>query len=331
MTTVRRNSLEQDLQLIRKRPDGYYMPIFAQGGGSKIFWSYAGRTRAAAEAAIRQMHQPTKPAAGLPPAEKKRFVRLLRNFRTAESAAFNQKSKIGFYTDYPWRFSGANRDNPTAELFDAGGLRYEFIQSEQILAGDLRQYAAIFCPGGFGYFLNAAMGRRFMEYVRAGGGLFGFCAGAFFPLKNYLGLCASSFAYFREQGFADVLLHPRDPLAAGIAGAQTPVCYALYPQPAFLRPYTIRIKMKRCNGPLLIPRGRDVAAAWFDSTEKFSPIIRANYGRGRVVLVSPHPDAGMAEILKTTGEANLMANLKLFKNIALFCAGCGQPPAQKSN
>ncbi len=320
---VRRNELEQDIKLIRKCPDGYYMPIFAQGGGSKIFWSHAGRTRAAAEQAVRRMHQPTKPAGGLAPPQRRRLAGMIRGFRAAETAAFNRREKIGFYTDYPWRFSGANRANPTAELFDIAGLNYEFIQSEQILAGEMRRYAAVFCPGGFGYFLNAAMGRRFRDYVRAGGGLFGFCAGAFFPLKDYLGLCDSTYVYFREQGFADVLLDPADPLARGLAGSAARVCYALYPRPAFLRRYTVRLKIKRCNGPLLVRRGRDIAPAYFDSTEKYAPIIRAGCGKGRVVLVSPHPDAGLAEILKATGEANLADTVKLFKNIALFCAGRG--------
>lgn len=323
MSVIRRNSLKQDLQLIRKRADGYYMPIFAQGGGAKIFWSYAGRTRAAAESAVRKMHQPTKPAVGLAPDQKQQFALIIKKFRAAETATFNKKYKIGFYTDYPWRFSGANRDNPTTELFDISGLKYEFVESEQILAGQIKQYAAIFFPGGFGYFFNATMARRIKGYVRAGGGLFGFCSGAFFPLKNYLGLCDSTYVYFREQGFADVLLNPRDPLALGMKGSQRPVCYALYPKPTFLRNYTLRMKIKRCNGPLLVRRGRDIAPAYFDSTEKYSPIIRADYGKGRVVLVSPHPDNSMAEILKATGEDNLIDTLKLFKNIALFCAGYG--------
>jgi hypothetical protein len=96
-----------------------------------------------------------------------------------------------------------------------------------------------------------------------GGGFFGFCAGAFLPLKTGIGLCKSTFAYLREQGYPNVLLNPDDPIAQGIESTRRKATYALFPKPLFLRPCIVKMRMLRCNGPLIIPQGKEYKAEIF--------------------------------------------------------------------
>jgi hypothetical protein len=167
------------------------------------------------------------------------------------------------------------------------------------------------------------MGARFRAYIGNGGGFIGFCAGAFLPLKDSLGLCASTFLYLREVGFPDVILNPRDPVAPGIESTKNPVCYAHFRQPAAQRKHTVRIQMLRANGPLIIPRGKDRAVGYFDSNGNYAAILRTAYGKGRIIAVGPHPDCGLKKMLEATNERNAMENIKLFKNMVLYCARIG--------
>jgi len=309
---------------LRKMKGAWYAPYSPPGGSTKVFWTYAGKTRREAEACVKAQALSTR-APALPPDVKQRIWEALATFRKSESAAFNKDSRIAFYTDLPHRFSGKNVHNPTREMLDCCGLRHDFISTEQILAGELASFQVLFCPGGFGYFPSQKMRRRLREFVSGGGGYIGFCAGAFLPLKGFADLCESTFAYFREQGFPDVLLNQKDPIATGIESTARPVCYALYAPPRKQRKCMIRIKMHRGNGPLLIASGRDRAVGYFDSTEGYSPIIRATCGEGRVVSFSTHPDCAMAKLLAATNEENVVANLKLFKNAVLYCARITKP------
>lgn len=303
---------------IKKKKDGYYFPVYAQGGGTRVFWSFAGKTLAEAKKRVKSAGAPTKNEP-LKPAVRKRVWGAIEAYRKQDAARFNKTPGIAFYTDHAYRFSGANKNNPTAELLDACGLRYGFVNTEQILAGELDGYRVLFCPGGFGYFPNKKMAETMRSFVKQGGGFIGLCAGAFLPLKDFLGLCDSTYAYFREQGFPDVLLNPRDPVAKGCERSVPPVTYALSKKTPSQRKCTIRIKMFRANGPLLVAQGRDKAVGYFDSTEDYAPVIRSTYGKGRVVSFSTHPDCSMRVMLEQTSEQNVLENAKLFKNAVLWC------------
>jgi hypothetical protein len=315
---IRTQSLD-DIKKIRKKEDGYYVPIYSQGGGAKLFWSYAGKKH---EDAVNMIKNQQKPTIGgiLPAKQKKALLKTLNAHRSAESAEFNKSCKMAFYTDYPWRFSGENSVNPTAQLFDTIGLKYDFVDSKDIIAGKLDEFTVLFCPGGFGYFPLPEVTEQIKAFVKKGGGFFGFCSGAFLPLKTGIGLCKSTFAYLREQGYPNVLLNPDDPIAQGIESTRRKATYALFPKPSFLQPCTVTMRMLRCNGPLIIPQGKDKAAGYFDSTEKYSPIVRATYGKGRVVAVSTHPDCDPVKMVENTSFENLIANYKLSKNIILYCS-----------
>ncbi len=316
---IRTQSLD-DIQKICKKDDGYYVPTYSQGGGAKLFWAHAGGTH---EDAVNMIKNQQKPTIGgiLPEKQKKALLKSLNAHLSAESAEFNKSCKMAFYTDYPWRFSGENSINPTAQLFEAIGLKYYFIDSKDIIAGKLNEYDVLFCPGGFGYFPLPEITKQIKSFVKKGGGFFGFCAGAFLPLETGIGLCKSTFSYLREQGYPDVLLNTKDPIAQGIESTKRKATYALFSKPSFLKPYKVTIRMMRCNGPFIVPQGRDKASAYFDSTEKYSPIVRATYGKGRVVAVSTHPDCDPVKMIENTNFENLIANYKLTKNIILYCSG----------
>ncbi len=316
---LRINSLKDDLRRMQKRRDGWYYPIYSQGGGAKVFWRKSGETLAAARRALVQDYALTT-SLPVPDAMKHRILNALARFREKETRNFNRDFRIAFYTDFPERFNGELSSNPTRALFEAIGLAYDYVGSREIAAGKLAEYKVVFCPGGFGYFATRQISEAVRAFVKEGGGFFGFCAGAFWPLKGHLSLCESRFVYFREVGYTDVILSGKDPLAQGIKNTKN-VVYSLYQTPFSQKDYNRRIQMYRANGPLLVRKGRDEASAYFDSSEKYAAIVRSTYGRGRVVAVSTHPDCCVMTTIAKTNLENVICNYKLTKNIALYCAG----------
>ena len=125
------------------------------------------------------------------------------------------------------------------------------------------------------------MSRRLREFVENGGG-FGVCAGAFLPLRESMGMCESTSAYFRERGFPMVNLNPDDPVARGVPSTTRLACCACK--------HTTRLVVMRANGL-------------------------------RIVVFSVHPDCDMSRLLEATSEANVVANARLFKNAVLYCGG----------
>lgn len=318
---VRRHSLEHDLRNLRRSKDGWYRTLYSLAGGARPFRVFLGSTRAEAERALRAQYRIAQDPP-LPTAVDRRVRRAMGAFRKRDLERFNKAHKVAFYTDYPERFSGAQgRNYATTRAFDLTGARYDLVSSETVLEGGLTAYAMVFAPGGFGYFPGPEIKRAFRNYVRNGGGFLGFCAGGFFPLREQLGLLSSSFAYFREQGFPYIIMNPRDPLARGLRSTVGQVTYAHAPMRPAQRHCTLRLRMFRGNGPLFKVRGRDRAVAYYDTTEDYAAVIRGRFGAGRVVASGPHPDCTMTKLLESTGEQNLIENLKLMKNMILYGAG----------
>jgi len=175
-------------------------------------------------------------------------------------------------------------------------------------AGVLDQFDAVIFPGGSGSEEAAALGeegrRMVRKFVESGGGYVGICAGAFLATAKYdwsLGLInAKTFTgkqyvpgvgeksmWFRGSG--NVLMELTDK-GKEILGDVSGV-----------------VELRYANGPILSPASQEnlpeyVPLAFFRTEiAKYEPqkgtmidtpaIIASEFGRGRVIAISPHPEA----------------------------------------
>ena len=167
---------------------------------------------------------------------------------------------------------------------------------EEINAGVLDEFHVVLFPGGSGTKQGEALGgtnrNELRRFVRRGGGYVGICAGAYLATTDYpwsLGIIdakPNSRQWNRGRGVVEIELTER---GRQILGAAEP-----------------RYEVRYHNGPIFVP-AHDPDLKSFQTLARFktevaegsarkgtmidSPaIICGNFGRGRVVLFSPHPD-----------------------------------------
>jgi len=139
-------------------------------------------------------------------------------------------------------------------------------------------------------------------------------------MRGGLGLLAATYDYFRETGIARVNINPADPIAYGLKSVARKPIYALYQLPGEARRYTVRISMLRGNGPLMIACGTTAkVVGYYDGNKPYAAVVRGQYGSGRVVVFSAHPDAAVSDIARLASPADAVENLKIVKNAILYC------------
>ena len=317
---------------IVKKDGSYFIEFEAQGGTKKIL-SPAGKTLREARQFLTSMMSLNKNTWRMKerPIDEAKIERQALAFRAAETRRFNASRKIALVTDSPERFLPLKDGglNPTAAMITHNGFAYDVITSAEVEAGALGSYSVALFPGGFGYIPTPRLAKQIGDFVRGGGGYLGLCAGAFLPFPPChgiqgagLGLISGGYEYFREHGIADVIMDPTDPLAKGIESTKPEVVYALYRKPVVARRHTVRIQMLRGNGPLMLAQGKTRVVGYFDSSLPYAAIVRGEYGRGRIVVSSVHPDIVVADFAgKLATPADALANRKLAKNAILYCGG----------
>ena len=192
------------------------------------------------------------------------------------------------------------------------GCRVERLGPEDLRAGCLAAFDAVVFPGGSGSGQAKAIGpggrSNVQSFIADGGGYIGICAGAYLALDNYewslrlLPLDSFDRSHWR-RGNATLGIELE---AAGVS---------LFPEAEE------RMDIEFRQGPLMRPsenlEDREPAEvlAWFKSgvgrngadpnTMIDTPaIVRGRFGKGRVLLFSPHPEKteGLEEWLRTAIE-----------------------------
>jgi putative intracellular protease/amidase len=190
----------------------------------------------------------------------------------------------------PKRLERAFRDQPGSWL--------ERVGPAEIQAGALRQFDVLICPGGSAHVqaraLTPAGCREIRDFVAAGRGYVGFCAGAYLAASNYtwsLGILDANVVdrahWQRGKGLVQIELTPEGQRLLGATATTFEVRYA--------------------NGPLLEPGGRpdvpDFAPLAYyrgEVAKNGAPkgvmpntpaMVAGTWGRGRVFVSSPHPES----------------------------------------
>jgi glutamine amidotransferase-like uncharacterized protein len=167
---------------------------------------------------------------------------------------------------------------------------------EEINAGVLDEFQLVLFPGGSGTKQGEALGGtnrdELRRFVHRGGGYIGICAGAYLATTDYpwsLGIIdakPNTHQWKRGRGVVQIELTDRGRQILGVEG--------------------LRYEVRYHNGPILVPAHAPELNG-FQTLARFkteiaegsarkgvmidSPaIISGNFGKGRVVLFSPHPD-----------------------------------------
>jgi len=211
-------------------------------------------------------------------------------------------------------------------VYDAGGvgkrgprnLDRVFSKTKSILRrvgvadisdGVLGQFDMVIFPGGSGSKQAAALGKEgkdtVKEFVEAGGGYVGICAGAFLAASNY----SWSLAISNHKTFCETI----DVSGIGrksmwFRGGSAPVTMELTDEGrTILGDFEGVFEVRYQNGPIMSPMGREglgnfrSLAHFRSEVSKYKPqegtmintpaVIVGEYGNGRVLCISPHPES----------------------------------------
>jgi glutamine amidotransferase-like uncharacterized protein len=198
-------------------------------------------------------------------------------------------------------FDGAGVSQQVGKLLEVLGtfpdVRVERVTVEQVTAGKLAQFDVVLHPGGSGSGQGKALGdagrAKEQEFIRQGGGYVGVCAGAYLASCDYdwslhvLDAKVVDRAHW-ARGFGDVVVrvHPPGQTLLGARGEQSTIYYH--------------------QGPLLapgekadVPDYEPLATYVTEIARNGAPegvmpgttaIARGEYGAGRVICFSPHPE-----------------------------------------
>jgi hypothetical protein len=158
------------------------------------------------------------------------------------------------------------------------GIRFLYVNEETVPKGALDGMDAIHMPGGDAYPLPPETVKAIQEFVRNGGGYVGICAGALYAKADLLNILP-----FEDRGpggkqIAIVELDPAHPISRGIEST--------------IHLVGLRIKSLRYGGPWMEPLApeRTRKVGWFAGDGREGAILAGEFGKGRVVLFSNHPE-----------------------------------------
>lgn len=188
--------------------------------------------------------------------------------------------------------------NATLEVLNNHeACKAEFISAKEIQSGVLRKFDVIFFPGGTGSGERKALGKEgwseLWSFLQDGGGYVGTCAGAYMALSsderiegNLIDAELQEGEWERGEAILEIELTNEGREVLGDISGRLNIAYQ--------------------NGPVFHPAKRDdlepyVVLAYFrtEVAENDSPkgvqidspaIATAPYGKGRVVILSPHPE-----------------------------------------
>ncbi|QDU27572.1 hypothetical protein ETAA8_26600 [Anatilimnocola aggregata] len=209
--------------------------------------------------------------------------------------AAGEPLKLAIFDDNSYSRS---REKLIAALERSKDFEFQKITAEQIRAGELKQpFAVLIAPGGSSSWQGNVLGEdgraKVKQFVKDGGGYVGICAGA------YLATCD----YKWSLHILNAKVIDKQHWARGIADLEVSL-----PEPGkqLLGESKDRLTLHYHQGPLLAPAENKELPAYQElarfETEVAkngapmgvmvgtSAIVSAEYGAGRVLCYSPHPE-----------------------------------------
>jgi glutamine amidotransferase-like uncharacterized protein len=218
---------------------------------------------------------------------------------TSLCAADAKPIRVALYDDAGAFGKGVPR--VTELLGKTPDVKVTIVKGADIAGGVLKDYDVVVFTGGSGSKQAAGIGEagkaEVRRFVENGGGYIGICGGAYLACSGFswsLGVLDAktvSSKWMRGKGDVQIEVNAAGAKTTGIPAKQQPVRYA--------------------NGPIIKPAGREevpdyetLATFRTELAENDTPKgvmvntpawVRGGYGKGRVLISSPHPEqtAGM--------------------------------------
>ena len=184
----------------------------------------------------------------------------------------------------------------TEQLTAAGGFEVVNVNGEEVAKGALANFDVIVFSGGSGSGQGKSLGeagrKNVQQFIRDGGGYVGICAGSYLACTNYswglkiLNAKTVSPKWRRGRGQVEMEIAPAGVEATGLEAGKKQVRYVNGPiiepanvegLPAFETLAYFRTELAENDSP---------AGIMVDSPA----IARSIYGKGRVIISSPHPE-----------------------------------------
>ena len=185
-------------------------------------------------------------------------------------------------------------------------MPYREVGEQDIRGGGLEDCSLLIIPGGYTARYVDALGKegfeQIREFVAGGGGYIGICAGAYIAARR-----------------VEVPGHPQ---GLGIieienmrsAGTEIKTIFVTQPDHPIVEDCARELQIWYQNGPLIeAGEGVETLAIY---EEGAAAIVCANYGQGRVVIFSPHPEGS----LEGEVDPEKAGTLKLLENAIAFAS-----------
>ncbi|MHA1570672.1 MAG: hypothetical protein ACTSWM_02535, partial [Alphaproteobacteria bacterium] len=147
------------------------------------------------------------------------------------------------------------------------GYSYNFFTPADIDNGRFENFKVLCFPGG-AWTLNKARQDAIVKAVKAGKGYIGICRGLRFAAKK-LKIIKGQIYRPEGKGILHVKINPTSAIMRGLP----PVIY-----------------MRRHNGAFIIPGPDAEVLATVDEKDQYAAAIANTFGKGRVLVIGPHPD-----------------------------------------
>jgi glutamine amidotransferase-like uncharacterized protein len=170
----------------------------------------------------------------------------------------------------------------------------------------LSKYKLIIFPGGHHVKVGKKGDKNVKEYVRNGGNFLGICAGMHYGCD--LKLLDTDIMYMRGSGYYQIRLLKKHPLTEGYELApKSPLIHKTWSPVEFSTKG--RVHTRRGNGGLIIPGKNVDVIATYDDSDKYAAIVSGEFEKGKVVLISPHPESSEEPDKNDKGQGSNALNL----------------------
>ncbi|MFC1582316.1 hypothetical protein ACFL4W_02135 [Planctomycetota bacterium] len=187
-------------------------------------------------------------------------------------------------------------------------IPFAMITADEIQGGKLKNFKGIIFPGGGSIEIEKAGDREVKSFITKGGGCVGICAGCQYGTR--MALLPVGWSPMRAGGIFDMRIIARHRISTGyeIAGKYPRGRQWKYSNKG-------RARIRYANGGIMLPGKGVRTIASFDEYGEHATIVTGHYGKGRVVLISPHPESTPAVKEKRYGDSDQSQDpLMLFAN-----------------
>lgn len=202
--------------------------------------------------------------------------------------------------------AGAVRARDVADAFDKLGMAYTKVDVRGLSEPQLQACSVLVIPGGYTKQMADGLGpdglKQIRQFVLAGGGYIGICAGAYIAADKVE-------VPGRPQGLGIIRIvnHRRSGKGMGTITAAKPD----HPVWAGCKEGE---RIWHENGPAMEPaKGVDTLAVYSDGS---AAVVCADYGKGRIVIFSPHPEGSIEAGIRP----EKLGTLPLFRNAVGFAS-----------